>query len=274
MGFLKKLFSKDGARELIGRTAVQKALADALGPPLQAAGFGRFAAGRALRRAEHWTDVVQIRFIKPAHLPGNSPSIHLGRHLDFVPEDAISGPVPVKDGRPDPKEDQCHLRKTLYKRTRQKETPSANIWYIGGDAGQLAACAAEWTAAVEDEILPWFAQFDRWDALLELLLEREPDIEHQSKDLVFSGTWNFGNPFSRDVVAGLVALRAGRSDVAVQRLEKVLRDGGIVGKDGRVFPLPPTTIASVRQALDEASIGRNSAPHSDEWDRGAPGNEK
>lgn len=41
--------------------------------------------------------------------------------------------------------------------------------------------------------------------------------------------------------------------MAVQRLEKVLRDGGIVGKDGRLFPLPLATVSSIRQALDEAS---------------------
>lgn len=252
MGFLKALFSNEEGREPIGRPAVQKTLSDALSKPLQVAGFGRFSSGRTLRRAQYWTDVAQIRFIKPAHLPGNSPSLHLGRHLDFVPEDAISGPVPMKDGLPDPPVEMCHLRKSLYKRTRQRQTPSVNVWYIGGDPAELAACAAEWTAAVDDEILPWFAQFDRWDDLLEILLYRQPDIKHTSSDRVFSGTWNFGNYFSRHVVAGLVALRAGRNDVAVQRLETVLRDGGVVGKDGRVFPLPPATVACVCQALDEA----------------------
>ncbi|MBS0448571.1 MAG: hypothetical protein JSR59_21830 [Proteobacteria bacterium] len=251
-GFLKTLFAKDRPRELIARATVQKALVDALGPPLLAAGFGHFTAGRALRHTEHWTDVIQIRFVKPAHLPGNSPSLHLGRHLDFVPEDAIGGPMPMKEGHPDPKEDQCQLRKTLYKRTRQRETSSANVWYIGGDIGQLAACAAEWTKAIDDEILPWFAQFDCWDALLELLLTGQPDIEHHSRDRVFSGTWNFGNYFSRHVVAGLVALQAGHNDVAVQRLEKALHDGGVVGKEGRVFPLPPVTIIQIRQALEKA----------------------
>jgi hypothetical protein len=249
LSFLKTILSKNGARELIGRSAVQKTLSDTLGKPLQAAGFGHFSAGRALRRAEHWTDVVQIRFIRPAHLPGNSPSLHLGRYLNFVPQNEISGPVPMKNGRPDPSEAFCHLRKSLYKRTRQRQTPSVNVWYIGSDPAELAACAAEWVAAVDDEILPWFAQFDRWDDLLELLLHREPDIEHISSDRVFSGTWNFGNYFSRHVVAGLVALRAGRNDVAIGHLEKVLHDGGVVGKDGRVFPLPPDTIACIRQAV-------------------------
>lgn len=251
-GFLQSFFSMSGAHEPIGRPAVQKALCDALSEPLRAAGFGRFSKGRALRCMEDWTDVVQIRFIKPAHLPGNSPSLHIGRHLDFVPEDAITGPVPIKDGRPDPQVEVCHLRKTLYKRARQRQTPSVNVWYIGDDPSELAACAAEWSAAVGDEILPWFVQFDHWNDLLETLLHREPDIEHISKDPVFSGTWNFGNYFSRNVVAGLVALRAGRSDVAVQRLEMVLRDGGVVGKDGRVFPLPLATVACIRQALDDA----------------------
>lgn len=252
MPFWKTLFAKEPVGDLIGRPSVQKTLIDALDSPLTAAGFGGFRAGRALRRAEYWTDVVQIRFVRPAHLPGNSPSLHLGRFLNFVPEGAISGPVATRDGRPDPQEDQCHLRKTLYKRTRQKESPSANVWYIGGDASQLAACATEWVTAIEDEILPWFALFDCWDALLDLLLEREPDIEHRSTDRVFCGTWGFGGPFSRNVVAGLVALKAGRPEIAVPRLEKVLTDGGIVGRDGRVFPLPKATVACISEALDVA----------------------
>jgi hypothetical protein len=245
-------FSKRAEPEPIGRPAVQKTLCDALAKPLQAAGFGRFSGGRVLRRAEHWIDVVQIRFIRPAHLPGNSPSLHLGRYLNFVPEDAISGPVTVRAGLLDPSVEMCHLRKSLYKRERQRQTPSANVWYIGNDSAELLACAAEWTTAVDDEILLWFEQFDSWDRLLEILLNIEPDIEHTSSDRVFRGTWNFGNYFSCHVVAGLVALQAGRSDVAIQRLEKVLHDGGIVGKDGRVFTLPVATVARIRQALEEA----------------------
>lgn len=256
-GFMNTVLARLGGGSpsvgaLIPRTAVRRAITDAIDPILRVQGFERFIAGRSLRVCEKWTDVIEIQFIKAAGMPANSPSMHMGRYLHFVPEDAISGPMPQKDGRPCPTVERCHLRKTLFKSTRQRETASPNIWFIDGRAHYLDACVTELRAAMEQEVIPWFGKLDQWETLLDLFVSGQPDIEGQLADRVMRGTWNFGNYFSRHVAAGFVALESGHRETAAGLLGTVLRDGGVVGNDGRVFPLPPATMALIREAVESA----------------------
>lgn len=242
----------DSASTLIPRMEVRRAITNTIGPMLRGQGFESFVGGRSLRYSEQWTDVVEVQFIRATGLPGNSPSIHIGRYFNFVPEDALSGPTPQKDGRESPTIERCHLRKTVFKVTRQKETASPNVWFIGSRADYLDACVAELKVATEQEVIPWFRKLDEWDVLLDLFLSGQPDIEGKLADHVMRGTWNFGNYFSRHVVAGFIALEAGRWAIAASLLNTVLRDGGVVGKDSRVFPLPSATVDRVREALESA----------------------
>lgn len=263
--FLKMILKKfgvpqaghpDKASTLISRMDVRRAITQAIGPMLRDQGFESFVGGRSLRYCEQWTDVVEVQFIKATGIPGNSPSLHIGRYLNFVPEDALSGPAPYKDGRESPTVERCHLRKTVFKVTQQRETASPNVWFIGGRTDYLDACLAELMVATEQEILPWFIKLNGWDVLLDLFVSGQPDIEGKLADRVMRGTWNFDNYFSRHVVAGFVALKAGHWAIATSLLNTVLCDGGVVGKDGRVFPLPSATVDRIREALESALQGR------------------
>lgn len=110
-------------------------------------------------------------------------------------------------------------------------------------------------AATEQEILPWYDRLDQLPFLLDLLVSGEPDIEGKASDRVMRGTWNFGNYFSRHVTAGFVALELGNWSVAAALLETVLRDGGVVGKGGRVFPLPPATVERIQAVCESLRRG-------------------
>lgn len=255
--FLNAILTRFGkgshtSASLIPRIQVRRAITDAIDPILQAQGFERFVDGRSLRVREKWTDLVEVRFTEALGLPANSPSMHIGRHLNFVPEDAISGPMPQKDGRPFLTEARCHLRKTLFKAIRQRETSSPDVWFIGGSADNLAACVAEVMVAMEQEVIPWFGKLDKLETLLDIFISGQPDIEGKLADRVMRGTWNFANYFSRHVAAGFVALELGHRETAAGLLGTVLCDGGVVGKDGRVFALPPTTMTLIREAVETA----------------------
>lgn len=250
-GFLQAGGQRD-ASVLIPRMEVRRAIVDAMEPLLRVQGFDRFVGGRSLRFREKWSDVIEVQFIKTVGMPANSPSVHVGRYFHFVPEDAISGPTPEKDGRPCPTVERCHIRKTVFKAARQKGIASPNVWFIGGRAAHLDACVLELRVATQQEILPWFDKLDQWDFLLDLLVSGRPDIEGNLMDRVMRGTWNFGSYFSRHVVAGFVALEAGRWSTAASLLRTVLRDGGVVGKGGRVFPLPVASVDRIREAVEVA----------------------
>ena len=239
--------------KLIQRMVVRRAIVEAIEPVLRSQGFGAFIKGRSFRYGEQSIDIVEIQFIRAAGMPGNSPSLHVGRYLRFVPEDAISGPVPKSNGRESPSVELCHLRKTVFKVTKQKETPSPNVWFIGGCAAYLRECVAELKVVTEKEVIPWFRSLDESAFLLDLLLCGKADIEGGLADPVMRGTWNIENYFSRYVVAGFVALNSGRWAIARDLLSVVLHDGGVVGKNGKVFPLPPTTVGRIREAMEYAS---------------------
>lgn len=256
--FLYKVLSKadsrvSPSRALISRVKVRNALVGAIEPILCLQHFERFVGGRSLRVSEKWTDIVEIQFIKAVGLPANSPSMHIGRYLHFVPEDAISGPVPEKNGRAYLTVERCHLRKTIFKSVRQRETKSPNVWFVGDRADYLNECASQLRLATQEEVIPWFSKFDQLEMLLELFMSGQPDIEGLLTDRLMRGTWNFGNYFSRHVVGGFVALESGHYAVAASLLGRVLCDGGVVGKGGKISPLPTATVESIRRAVELAS---------------------
>jgi Domain of unknown function (DUF4304) len=232
---------------------VRSTLVEVLEPVLRSHGFEKFKKGRALRYREKWIDVIEIQFLRSYTIPTNSPSVHLGRYLSFVPEDAISGPVAIKNGKPVPETPLCHFRRTVYRTSVQKGNRELNMWAIGGDDNNLAACAVDVLHATHAVILPWFEMLGDMSQMFSLIQSGEADVEGKDKNPVRRGTWNFVNYFSRQVVTGLIAFELGDWKLAMSLLEKVLAAGGVVGKNGKVFPLPDASIKKISDVFQVAS---------------------
>ena len=228
---------------------VRKAITQAIGPLLQAHGFRSFRAGRCIRQRPGWIDVVEVGFSESAFAPRNWPSLAIGRWLDFLPDDPVAGPVPLRDGRPQIDEPRCHLRKRVHRfRTRWYRRRTGH-WQIDGDPVKLRDCVSDMVAAVEREIIPWFDRLEEPATLFELFASGQGDIEGRSADSVMRGSWGFTGAFDRQVNAGYLAARCGRPEVAAQLLSRVLREGGVRLKNGEMFALSPPTLEHIRATL-------------------------
>jgi hypothetical protein len=234
------------------RGDVRKRVLQVLEAPLQARGFARFKGATAWRHSERWVDVVEVQFIKTHGSSAHSPSLHVGRFFNFVPEDAISGPVPQSQGRNWPTPELCHFRKTVYKPGVPAGAPLGNIWNIGPAGEGLAECLQDIAAVAEGSILPWFDWLDDLNQVLRLLLSGESDIEGRSAEPLMRGTWNYSSSFGRHVLTGLVACQLGQWPLALERLEPVLALGGIPVKNNQVLPLPAASLAQIRAACEQA----------------------
>ncbi|MBJ7313194.1 hypothetical protein ACFOLJ_24770 [Rugamonas sp. CCM 8940] len=234
------------------RGDVRKPVLQVLEAPLLAHGFARFKGAAAWRHGERWVDVVEVQFIKTHGASPHSPSLHVGRYFNFVPEDAIGGPVPQAQGRNLPPPELCHFRKTVYRPGVPAGTPLGNIWQIGAAGEGMADCLQDIASVAEGSILPWFDWLDDLDQVLRLLLSGASDIEGRSDDPLMRGTWNHSSSFGRHVLTGLVACQLGQWSLALERLEPVRALGGIPLKNNQVLPLPAASLGRIRDACEQA----------------------
>lgn len=234
---------------IVPRPAVRDTLMAVMRAPLAEQGFELSGKGRFVRHSSFWVDIVDLQFLKVRGLPANSPSIHLGRFLTFVPPDSLQGEVASVDGRKCPNVEQCHLRRMVYKTIVQRETKAQNVWFIGSESENLALCGADIDRAVAAQILPWFAWLSDLRNILHLVQSVPEDVEGHSHDPVRRGTWGYGGYFGKKVIAGFVALELEEYELAEKLLDQVVVDGGVVGKGGRVFPLPETSQEQIRYAI-------------------------
>ena len=230
------------------RKAVRKALVDALQPMLVAQGFSPFRGTIAWRRTAQWVDVVEIGFVDTVTYRRDSPILEVGRYFTFVPPGPISGTVKESDGQFHPTGPECHLRKVMFHFKRPKDTG----WVICNEQ-DLLECCTEAQRLLEERALPWFAWLDNLGTVLELLREGKPDIEGKSRDPLRRGTWNHGCFFSRQVVTGMVAFQLEQWALCLELLAPVLQRGGVIGRNQTVFPLPPESLATIRDVLEKAS---------------------
>lgn len=235
------------------RKAVRKALLEALQPVLQAQGFSSFQGTVAWRRTAQWIDVVEITFVDTVTFRRDSPILDVGRYLAFAPPDPVSGPVKDVDGQLAPNAGACHLRKVMFHFSR----PKATTWVICNEQ-ELLDCCAEAQRLLEERAFPWFAWLDDLHTVQQLLREGKPDIEGKARDPLRRGTWNYGGFFSKQVVAGMVACQLGQWELGIDILSPVLQRGGIVVRNQNVIPLPPSSLAMIRHAVDTANLQRAS----------------
>ena len=235
---------------MIATDDVRRAITQAIGPALQARGFRSFRAGRSLRDGPGHVDVVEVQFCRSGFMPSNCPSLAIGRWLDFVPEDPVAGPLP-RDGTGRPRMDEaiCQIRKSVYRHRTRWWRKRQGLWMIGDDQSGLQGCVADLVAAVDREVLPWFDRLDDPAALFELVATGRSDIEGRLADPVMRGTWGFDGAFKRQVVAGFLAARCGRPEIAARLLGEVLREGGWRLPDGELRPLQPALLAQVRAEM-------------------------
>lgn len=234
----------------ISAAEVRKLLVAEIGPVLESIGFGRFDRNRAWKHCEKWVDVVEIQFIRTYTTTANSPSVHVGRYFYFVPDDNLTGPVKIKNGVCWPTVEYCHFRKTIYKSIKQSQTKEPNIWFIGQYGEYLDECIQDALYLTKTQIIPWFNWLDDLRVVLNLLLTGDADMEGKAKDPVKRGSWNYTNYFSRHVVAGLVAVELKQWTLATECLAPVLEHGGVVGRNGQIFPLPQQSIERIQAAYD------------------------
>jgi len=231
------------------RKAVRKAVVDALEPLLLAQGFSRFEGSIAWRHSAQWIDVVEIDFIDTVSYRRDSPTLGVGRYLAFAPHDPFSRAPKVVQGQLCPTSAECHLRKVMFR----IEEPQATSWVVC-DERDLLDCCAEAQRMLQERALPWFVWLDDLDTVLKLLRKGRPDVEGNSRDPVRRGTWNYDGYFSRQVVAGIAALRLGQWGLCTEILAPVLERGGIEVRNKKVIPLPPPSLAIVRKALEAANL--------------------
>jgi hypothetical protein len=236
----------------IGRKQVRKRLIEALEPTLMAQGFERFDGGVSRRYRDGWVDVVDIMFPSPNHASTQSPGIDLGRFFTFCPAPLGIGDVTQDNGRPAPHATECHVRKTIYRPTRQQGNPIPNVWYIDRVGHQLQACVDEIARLVHDVMLPWFDWLDDLNMLLDLIRGRKQDIEGKSRDPMLRGTWGYASPFGEEVLAGLLAAQLSDWALCAMLLEPVLARGGVRLKNDRVGTLDTQALEVVRAAHERA----------------------
>jgi len=230
------------------RKEVVRGLVEVMHPILHAERFGRFVNGTAWRHSESWVDVVQIQFIRTEHTSPHSPSLHLGRYFNFVPQRDAHNPVKFSLDKYFPQPEQCHIRKTVYKPARDRKNPSS-IWGIGPNGEGLEQCLAQAQAVTQSDIVPWCQWLDDPVEALELVLRGVSDAEGRSTDSLLCGTWNHETHFGQHVLAGMLAFRLKRWQVAAQQLMPVIAYGGTLGRNQRMVPLPAPTMADLKEAL-------------------------
>jgi hypothetical protein len=260
LALIRRMFpgpSRDTGPEVPVRV-VRKRVVEAIGPILERGGFAHFDGNKAWRHCDKWVDVVEVNFIRAQYRKAwtttpQSPSLAAGRYLTFVPEDALTGPVKINDGRAWPSEPMCHFRKIIYKSFKQRETKEPNIWFVGIHGEYLDECLSDMRHLTETQIIPWFNRLDDLDVVLQLLLSGSADMEGKDPDPVWRGSWNFTNFFSRHVVAGLVAFELEQWGLTAERLAPVIERGGVVGRKGQIFPLPRQSMEPIEAAYATAS---------------------
>ncbi len=234
----------------ISAAEVRKRLVAEIEPVLESTGFSRFDRNRAWRHSQNWVDVVEIQFIRTYTTTTHSPSIHIGRYFSFVPDDNLTGPVKIKNGIYWPAVEYCHFRKTIYKSMKQYQTKEPNIWFVGQHGEYLDECIQDVAHLTNTQVVPWFYWLDDLNVVLQLLLAGDADMEGKAKDPVKRGSWNYTNYFSRHVVAGFVAVELKQWQLARNCLAPVLEHNGVVGRNGRIFPLPQQSIEKIQAAYD------------------------
>lgn len=237
----------------ISASMVRNRLVQEISPMLKERGFCGFKGNRIWRHGEKWVDVVDIQFIKPSGIHIGSPSLHIGRYFTFIPRDAISGAVKIAKGQVWPTPELCHFRKTIFKSLKQPKAKELNIWFVGSQGEFLEQCVNDIKHLTETQIIPWFDWLDDLDLVFRLLKDGKADMEGKDPDPVKRGTWNFTNFFSRHVIAGLVAFELQQWKSVMEQLAPVIEHGGIVGKNGQVFPLPQESMQRIETAYAYAA---------------------
>jgi hypothetical protein len=173
-------------------------------------------------------------FLRTHWTTTQSPSIDLGRYFTFCPPPPLIGKVTQDNGGLAPDVTQCHVRKMMFRRSKDKVHPVPNIWHIDRTGHQLQACLDEVVQLAREVILPWFAWLDDLDMLLGLIAEGKQDIEGKSRDPMLRGTWEHTTPFGKELLGPVVA------------------SGGVRLKKGKVSTMDAAALAVVRAAYERA----------------------
>jgi hypothetical protein len=221
------------------RKDVCAGLMEGMQPLLQAEGFSRFVNGTAWRDRERWVDVVQIQFIRNSLTTPHSPSLHVGRLFTFMPERLPDDPVRSSKGRYRPMPEQCHIRKTIFKPLRDRHPPD-NIWPIGAEGEGLELCIAQAVALTQSQIVPWCLWLDDLTNAFALVHGGDADRDGISGDPLLCGV-HPQSSVSHAVLSAMIAVQLKRWAVADKLLTRILSEGGIRSKDGRLVTLPPQT---------------------------------
>lgn len=233
------------------RKEVVKGLIEVLHPVLNAAGFGGFANGTSWRHSTHWTDVIQIQFIRTEHTTPYSPSLHVGRFYHYMPQRGAQEPVVRRNDKYYPAPELCHIRKAVFKTVRDRKAP-VSIWPIGPKGEGLEQCLAQALAMVKSHVLPWCRSLDNPVTALELVLRGISDAEGNSEDPLLCGCYGYESQFGQQVLGGMMAFQLGRWQLAAQLLQPVVTQGGTLGRGQRLVPLPPISLDQIGSALAQA----------------------
>lgn len=238
---------------------VRQQIIQAIGPRLEKEGFASFKRNRAWRPAERWIDVVQINFVRANYgkaytTTRESPSLAIGRYFKFCPPadlglDAFGDSQSLR-----PDEAECHFRKIVYpssSRTAGSSGPD-NIWHVDSHGESLQEALSDIALVTNTQIVPWFDWLNDLKIVLALIENQKADVEGKGQEPLERGTWGFGGPFGRQVLAGLVAFELKNWDLCVERLGPVVQHRGVEVAGKKSYPLSPQAVAMVDAAYGAA----------------------
>jgi|SRR5918994_2997156 hypothetical protein len=112
--------------------------------------------------------------------------------------------IQVKDGDLRPREEECDVRRVLWKRLVQPESEWPDVWYVRRDGSNLREVVEDARAVLLGEGLRWIDEFSDLRRLL-AFARSEPEEWNEAGTLL-TGTWGpgqVGSPMRRDLIADL-----------------------------------------------------------------------
>jgi hypothetical protein len=211
--------------------AVNKEIRAQIWPELKEHGFRTRTARTGWRHWEDGVDVVNFQSFN-AYNAGAlgcttfSFSVNLGVWLRYIPAYSYSGEVKRKDGKPLPREYDCHLRRSLRKRIVQPKFTREEIWFVSEDGSNLSEVVADAAGAL-DAASDWFERFRDPEEVVRTLREDDEMMEC---------AWGFGGIGSpvRHYLTGYSAIHVGRYDLARASFQALLDSGAMTENYERV----------------------------------------
>lgn len=194
--------------------AVNPGIRSEVGPLLGAAGFDRTSARTFWRHHPDRVDVVNFQSFSSYNagvlgVTTHSFAVNLGCFLRYVPSHYPDAPgsARLEGDRPQPREQDCHLRGRLRRSYPERACPESQVWFIDERGSNLAKALHDVRMVLNRDGLPWFEQFASPRAVYDILAGREEDMDR---------LWGFGRPASpvRTYLLGYTARQAGLHDAA------------------------------------------------------------